>query len=111
MPKVTWKGEPGAPDAIEQYGVSFTRGIAATVSGDHPHLGKFAGNPQFDVETEGNGDSDPDDDAPFTPVHKGRGRWIVEGPEGTPDAGPFSKDEAVEYADKANSVASETAAP
>jgi hypothetical protein len=101
MPKVTWKGAPSDPEQIEQFGTIFPKGEAVDCSASPKHIAKLRGNPHFDVE----GDADAEDgEALFNPVHKGRGRWIVTGPEGTPDYGPFSKEEATAKAAELNAA-------
>lgn len=113
MAKVTWNGAPHDPDSIVQYGVTFPRGEAVEVDSDHPKMAKFAGNAYFSIEDseeevdgEDGASASVDESLPFTAVHKGGGKWIVEGPEGTPDYGPFKKAEAVAKAEELNASAS-----
>lgn len=110
MAKVTWKGESGGPDGIEQFGLKFPKGEAVTVPDDHRHLAKFRGNPQFAVEDGAQElSSEADDEPPYKAVHKGRGVYAVAGPEGVPDAGPFDKATAKAEAARLNAEAASEA--
>jgi hypothetical protein len=108
MTKVTWKGEPGGPAQIEQYGHIFPQGEPVDVPADHKQMAKFRGNPFFvveDGEAAAPGNPDEELDPPFAAVHKGGGKWVVEGPEGTPPQGPFAKAAAAAKAAELNAEA------
>lgn len=113
MTKVTWNGTNEDLAQIMQYGVTFPKGEAVEVDSNHPQMAKFKGNKYFDVEDseeevdgEDGASASDDESLPFTAVHKGGGKWVVEGPEGSPDYGPFKKAEAVAKAEELNASAS-----
>lgn len=109
MAKVTWNGASGDPDQIEQYGHTFPKGEAVEVSNGHPKMGKFKGHPNFTVEDGEDALDEEEDVPPFIAVHKVRGKWIVEGPDGTPDYGPFDKEGAATKAAELNAEAAKAA--
>jgi len=98
MTKVTWKGEAGAPDTIEQFGHTFTKNQPVDVPATHKQLDKFRGNPHFDVEEE----AAPPDETGFKAVHRGRGVYVVTGPGGFVSPATFTKDEALAFAAEKN---------
>lgn len=99
MAKVTWIGETGGPEQIEQYGFTFPKGEPVEVPARHKMMAKFKGNRFFEVDSSGD---DDDGDLPYNAVHKGRGRYVVSGPDDTPDFGPYTKDEATAKAAELN---------
>jgi hypothetical protein len=98
MTKVTWSGEAGGPDQIEQYGHIFPKGEAVDVPADHPQLGKFRGNPNFEVEPA------PDDEGGYKAIHRGRGVYAVTGPDGFVSPATMTKDEALAFAAEKNAA-------
>jgi hypothetical protein len=98
MTKVTWKGASIDPDRIEQYGVIFLKGDQVDVPADHPQLGKFRGNPHFEVEEE----AAPADDTGYKAIHKGRGVYAVTGPNGFVSPATMTKEEAQAFAAEKN---------
>lgn len=101
MTKVTWIGEAGGPEQIEQYGHTFPKGEAVDVPATHPQMAKFRGNPFFDVEEE----EEPADDAGYRAVHRGRGVYVVTGPNGFVSPATFTKEEATAFAAEKNGPA------
>lgn len=98
MTKVTWNGENGGPDQIEQYGVIFPKGVAVDVPATHKYLEKFRGNRFFEVAEE----AEPNDETGYEAVHKGRGVWAVRGPNGFMSPATFTKEEAIAFAVEKN---------
>jgi hypothetical protein len=101
MTKVTWKGEAGGPDTIEQFGHTFAKNEPVDVPATHAQLDKFRGNPHFEVEEE----TAPADDTGYKAVHKGRGVYAVTGPNGFVSPATMTKEEAQAFAAEKNGPA------
>lgn len=106
--KITWNGEPGDPEQIEQYGVNFTKGQPVEVDPKHKMLDKFIGNRFFEVEghsTASPGAVKPESEEggpSYAAVQKSKGNWMVEGPDGFEALGPFNKANATAKATELN---------